>query len=147
LSKAPLMRLTLLRLGEETYQFIWTWHHLLMDGWSSSLVTQEVFAFYKAFCAGRELTLPESRPYRDYIVWLHKQNLSLAEEHWRRLLKGFTAPTPLLPDRLTEPAQGKSYDEQFIRLSKEATDALQTMARQHRVTLNTLVQGSWALLL
>ena len=68
------MRLALIRLAEDAYQFIWSFHHLLLDGWSLPLLLKEVFQFYEAFCAGRELQL-DSRPYGDYIAWLQQQDL------------------------------------------------------------------------
>ena len=53
LSEAPLMRLTLIRLADDRYQFVWTHHHLLIDGWSVPLLFQEVFQLYEAFRQGR----------------------------------------------------------------------------------------------
>ena len=76
LSKAPLMRLSLVQVAETTYQFIWDFHHLLLDGWSVSLLLKEVFAYYEAFCQGQNLHLECGRPYRDYIAWLRQQDLS-----------------------------------------------------------------------
>jgi amino acid adenylation domain-containing protein len=147
LAKAPLMRLTLVWLADDRYELVWTWHHLLMDGWSSSLVTKEVFAFYEAFCSGRDLKLKESRPYRDYIAWLRKQDLKEAEAYWRRQLAGFTAATPLIVDRsVAGTPDKKTYDERHTLLSAATTEALQSFARKHRLTLNTVVQGAWALL-
>jgi amino acid adenylation domain-containing protein len=146
LSQAPLMRLMLIRLEEDLYEVVWTWHHILMDGWSSSLVTQEVFAFYKAFCKGQKPKLKQSRPYRDFILWLHKQNPAEAEAYWRKVLVGFSAPTPLITDR-SAPGSNAGNDERHIRLSRMATEALQSFAKRNRLTLNTLVQGAWALLL
>ncbi|HEY9895477.1 MAG TPA: condensation domain-containing protein, partial [Candidatus Sericytochromatia bacterium] len=94
LSKAPLMRLTLIQLTEATYHLIWSHHHLLLDGWSTQLIFKEVIAYYEAFCQGQQLSLERPRPYRDYIAWLQQQDLSQAEAFWREKLKGFTAPTP-----------------------------------------------------
>src|ERR1700738_4352576 len=95
LTEAPLMRLALFRLAEAQYQFIWTFHHALLDGRSFPLVLQDVFAFYEAYCEGEELRLEQPRPYRDYIGWLQQQDMSKAELFWREMLTGFTAPTPL----------------------------------------------------
>jgi surfactin family lipopeptide synthetase C len=149
LSQAPLMRLALLQVSDDAYQFVWSHHHLLLDGWSVSLVLKEVFAFYEAFCRGQDLHLEGPRPYRDYISWLQQQDLSKAEIFWRKTLQGFTAAIPLEigrgPGVLSD--QVGSYDEQSIQLSVATTAALRSFARQHRLTLNTLVQGAWALLL
>jgi len=149
LSKAPLMRIALIQMDEETYQFIWSHHHLLLDGWSLSLVFKEVFAFYEAFRRGQNLHLKPCRPYQDYIAWLQQQDLTKTEAFWRQILQGFTAPTPLGVDKASEglSRQGESYAEQQLQLSAATTAALQSLARQHQLTLNTLVQGAWTLLL
>jgi amino acid adenylation domain-containing protein len=149
LSKAPLMRLILIHLTEATYYFIWSHHHLLLDGWSAALLFTEFISYYKAFCQGQNLSLERPRPYRDYIAWLQQQDLSQAEVFWREMLKGFTAPTRLWVDQVSSrlPNQEQGYDKQKIKLSVATTAALQSLARQHQLTLNTLVQGAWALLL
>lgn len=150
LTEAPLMRFALFRVSESDYQFIWTFHHIILDGRSYIIVLKEVFAFYDAFCQGEDLQLEQPHPYRDHIQWLQQQDLSKAEGFWRHLLKGFTAPTPLVVDRAPKTGleQGKSgWGEQEIRLSVASTSQLQSLAQQHQLTLNTLVQGAWALLL
>ncbi len=147
-SQPPLMRLTLIHL-ENNYQLVWSQHHLIIDGWSSGLVLKEVFDIYNVLDRGQDLPMPRSRPYGDYIAWLGKQDLSRAEAFWRRKLEGFTAPTPFRVDRvLGNPAsEEKSHAQQKIQLSPETTTALKSLAGQHQLTLNTLVQGAFALLL
>jgi amino acid adenylation domain-containing protein/non-ribosomal peptide synthase protein (TIGR01720 family) len=149
LGVAPLMRLTLIQVTENAYYFIWSHHHLLLDGWSVSSVIKEVFAFYEAFRQGQKLHLERTRPYRNYINWLQQQDLSQAEAFWRQTLQDFSAPTPLGVDRALASfsSEGESYQEQHLQLSVAATAALDSFARQHQLTLNTLVQGVWALLL
>lgn len=148
-SQAPLMRVTLIQLAEDEYQFIWNRHHLLMDGWSTPIIFEELFAFYKAFNQGQTLHLGQPCPYRDYVAWLQHQDLSQAEEFWRRRLKGFTTTTSLRVDRQLggSISQGNSYDHQKTQLSEAATTALRGLAQQQQLTLNTLIQGAWALLL
>ena len=145
---APLMRLALLRLADDTYQFIWSCHHLILDGWSIPLVLGEVFAFYGAAHQGRALNLELPRPYADYIAWLQRQDPARAETFWRERLRGFTAPTPLGIDRPfgTAPGQQATFDERQVQLA-ETVAALQAFVRQHRLTVSTLLQGAWALLL
>jgi amino acid adenylation domain-containing protein len=149
LAQAPIMRLALIQTGEATYQFVWSYHHMLLDGWSVPLLLREVVSFYEAFSRGRELVLGPSRPYRDYIAWLQAQDAAGAEAFWRRSLHGFTAPTPLVVDGKpgsAPDAQGGNC-EMVTWLAAETTAALGAFARQHQLTLNTLVQGAWALLL
>jgi alpha-ketoglutarate-dependent taurine dioxygenase len=142
------MRLALFRVAEDAYQFIWTHHHILLDGWSLPILFKEVFAFYEAFRQGRDLHLERSHPYRDYIAWLGQQDLTKAERFWRQELKGFTAPTPLWVDRDGRlSGHEEIYGEQHLALSEQETSALQSLAQQHQLTVNTLVQGAWGLLL
>jgi hypothetical protein len=147
LSKAPLVRLTLFQIAAGTFQFVYSHHHLLLDGWSDYLLLNEVFAFYEAYRKGEELRLEQPRPYRDYIAWLAQQDLSKAESYWRQLLQGFRSPTVLSVDQ--SPGSLPSQDEKtiYFRLPARITDALRTQARQRGLTLNNFTQGVWALLL
>ncbi|NJK48665.1 amino acid adenylation domain-containing protein [Candidatus Gracilibacteria bacterium] len=148
LDKAPLMRFALIQLADRTYQFVWSHHHLLTDGWCLSILFKEVLAFYEAFEGGKDLSLPTPRPYRDYIVWLQQQDTAQAETFWRRSLQGFKTPTPLIKNSsVTSGAQLESYDEQQFQFSSEFTTVILSFARQHHLTLNTLIQGAWGLLL
>lgn len=149
LTQAPLMRLAVFRLGEADYRCIWTFHHILLDGRSFPILMGEVFDFYEAFRQGQDLGLDQPRPYGDYIRWLQAQDPGRGEAFWRRWLKDFTAPTPLVVDRIgaTVPGQDKSHGEQEDRLSSAATSALRSLAQKHQLTLNTMVQAAWALLL
>jgi len=145
LSKAPLMRLSIIRLSEHAYQFVWSFHHLLLDGWSQSLIIKEVFAFYEAYLQGKEIELDEPRPYRDYIQWLRQQDAGKAEQFWREQLRGITTPTSFGIERSSSATQ--DYAQQQIKLSAQRSIALKEFARQQRLTLNTVIQGAWALLL
>ncbi|PSB17678.1 non-ribosomal peptide synthetase [Phormidesmis priestleyi ULC007] len=150
LNQAPLMRCTLIQIAPETFHFVWSHHHLLLDGWCYPIVFKEILSLYDSFCKGSDLYLETPRPYRDYIAWLQQQDLSQAQVFWHQTLKGLTAPTPLVVDK----AGGKGttqqptiHDQQHLRLSATETAAIQSFAQQHHLTLNTLVQGVWALLL
>lgn len=146
LNKAPLLRIALFQTSDDTHQLVLTHHHIVVDGWSMTLVFNEGFALYQSYAAGRDLHLPPSAPYRNYIAWLRQQNLDHAETFWRANLEGFTTPTPLTIDRAsTEPEE--KFAEHHVKLSTATTTALQSFTRNHQVTMNTLVQGVWALLL
>ena len=147
LTEAPLMRLALFRVDESDYHCAWTFHHVLLDGRSFPIVFQELFAFYEAFCQGKSIHLKPSRPYRDYIAWLKQQNLSQLELYWRQVLQGFRAPTPLMVPILSSRYQGGGYSQQHIQVSATTATALKAIAHKYQLTLNTLMQGAWALLL
>ena len=145
LTQPPLMRLALFRLAETDYRCIWTFHHILMDGRSFTIVLTEVFSCYEAMCQNQCWSLPMPRPYRDYIDWVQRQSIETAKEFWQELLKGFTSPTSLPTADLEHVEQG--YGEQKIQLSVAVSSALTTLAQHHQLTLNTLMQGAWAILL
>lgn len=145
LAQLPLMRVTLLQTAVNSYQLIWTYHHILLDGWSVAQVFQSVLTGYEAICQKQEPAYDASRPYRDYIAWLQQQEMANAEKFWRQMLQGVTAPTSLVVDRST--AGTDSYERIQTRLSTDETAALQTFAQQQQVTLSTVMQAAWALLL
>jgi surfactin family lipopeptide synthetase C len=149
LKAAPLMRFVLVRLADDNYRFIWSFHHMLLDGWSTSLVLKEAFAWYEHLVRGEYAHLEPNRSYRDYIAWLKAQSLSAAEQFWRQELHGFAELTPLGIDRLFAALPHAASDLAELRccLSETATQALIGLARQHKLTLNTVVQGAWAILL
>jgi amino acid adenylation domain-containing protein len=152
LDRAPLMRFALGRLDHDTSWFLWTYHHLLLDGWSLAGLMRELFAFYDAACRNGQVLLPPVRRYRDYIVWLQRQDLSAAERFWRDYLRGCRGGTPVLPpapavaQRSDVSTRGESVQAR-IWLAGEAAERVRAWARRQRVTLNTVVQGAWALLL
>ena len=147
LSKAPLIRLTLIQMAEHDYQLIWDFHHAILDQMSVAVLFKEVFACYQGYQKGEHVQLAPPRPFRDYITWLQRQDRSGAEAFWRKTLKGITAPTPFRVDHPVDGSKEETYDKQTIRLSQTSTASLQSLARRHQLTLNTLIQGAWALLL
>jgi amino acid adenylation domain-containing protein len=148
LSDESLLRLTLIRLGDQYYHFVWSSHHIILDGWSGALVFKDFVLLYEAFCQGEEIPLQSGGCFADYIAWLQQQDLSQAEAFWRQTLQGVTAPTPLTNLEVHSlSAQAEKYLEQSLKLSPATTTALKSWAKQHQLTLNTIVQGAWALLL
>ena len=105
----------------------------------------EIGNFYEAIRHGARYELPPPRPYREYIAWLQDQDRDAAGDYWKRVLHGFAAATPLTVDRPHKGAEG--HAERHTLLSAESTVALESFARANRITLNTLVQAAWALLL
>jgi Condensation domain len=128
---------------------LWTFHHALLDGRSFSLVLREVFAFHEAFSRGGDADVPLPRPYRDHIEWLRKVDFDRAKAYWQDALAGFRAPTPLgvALDREAEHVTGGAWGAHEARLPAALTTALRERAREASVTLNNLLQGTWALLL
>ena len=152
LAEAPLSRLALICVGASEHWLVWSHHHLLLDGWSLPILLGEVFEDYAALRAGPTPVRAPAVPYRDYVAWIRRHDAARAEGFWRRALAGFRAPTPLswLGPRSTgeglEAAQS-AFEEQTLELGRERSEALRAFARRHRLTVNTLFQGAWALIL
>ncbi|MDB9376296.1 condensation domain-containing protein, partial [Nodularia sphaerocarpa] len=150
LSQAPLMQITLIKLTNTVYQFVWSYHHLLLDGWSVQVLLKDFLVIYQAYSQEQTPVLANPRRYRDYIAWLQQQDFAESEIFWKQQLQGFLSPTRLnieqnrdvRPDNLHS-----HYSEQNIQLSVELSKKLDTLAKQQQLTINTFVQGAWALLL
>jgi amino acid adenylation domain-containing protein/non-ribosomal peptide synthase protein (TIGR01720 family) len=155
LGEPPLVRLALFDLGgengAESWQLVWSQHHLLMDGWSQSLLLKELFTAYAEVVSGREpapVRTGRAGSYRDYIAWLQRQDMAAAESFWRQALAGLTAPALLAGGgRTAAPSGFRGSRRRQAHLPAAATAALREVGRRHGLTLNTLVQGAWSLLL
>ncbi|ANN17189.1 non-ribosomal peptide synthetase [Amycolatopsis orientalis] len=148
LAAVPLLRLTLARLSGTEVRVLWTFHHVLLDGWSVFGILSDVFACHGAFTRGEAEQLPRRRPFRDYVEWLAHQDDRLAETHWRTVLGDLTSPARLPFDR--PPAQAhttRSSEWLTVELDTDETTRLRETAQGAGLTLNTLLQGAWALLL
>ena len=152
--RAPLMRAALARTGEEEHRFLWTFHHLLFDGWCLAILFRDVFALYQAAVAGPFAStagiagLPPAPPYRDYIAWLEGRDTAAAERYWRGVLAGFAEPTRLPFDRPKAlSGSAETGGDLELVLPAATTADLAALARASELTLNTLFQGVWALLL
>ncbi|AZQ32224.1 amino acid adenylation domain-containing protein [Streptomyces cyaneochromogenes] len=138
-TRPPLLRFTLLRLGADQYRMVFTNHHLVLDGWSLPILMGELFALYER--GGDESALPRVRPYRDYLNWLGAQDREAARTAWREALADINEPTQLAPGLARSAA---TSEEVHASLSDVDTAALSEVARRHGVTLNTVVQTAWA---
>ncbi|HKV33862.1 MAG TPA: condensation domain-containing protein [Pyrinomonadaceae bacterium] len=149
LQKAPLMRTTLIRTETDTYEFVWSFHLLLMDGWSMQVMLRELLALYHGIVTGQPVELAPPVPYRDFIKWLQQQSEADAEVYWRKTLTGFTRPTPLNYDRTPMPdvSEQPNFKETIVYLDEYHSENLQKFSTLHRLTLNTIIQGAWALFL
>jgi len=136
----------LFRTGPESHFLYESFNYMLRDGWSFPLVFKEAFSLYEALRCGRDLDLPEVRPFRDHIAWLQRQDMGRAEAFWRRFLEGFSGPTPLVPGSEGRAVTGRGeYRNYAFTLARRTTVSLAALARGLRLTLSTLVQAAWGL--
>ncbi len=139
LTKAPLVRLVLARTDEQRHELIYTNHHILMDGWSNSRLFGEVLQRY----AGVAVPQAAGR-YRDYIDWLQQRDAQATETFWREQLAVLHTPTRL---GSSQPLAAQGHGEHQLQLDRALTARLESFARSHKVTLNTLIQAAWLILL
>ncbi|MDG1583390.1 non-ribosomal peptide synthetase [Pseudomonas sp. GOM6] len=141
LEQAPLLRLALIQRGAGDFVLVWTLHHLLLDGWSNGLLFAEVLALYH----GDRLPAPGGQ-FRDYIHWLDGQDAATEQAFWREQLApldGATRIAGCLPCR----APGLGHARHPLLLDSTTEQRIRSFAQRHGLTLNTLVQAAWALLL
>ncbi|MFF4762941.1 amino acid adenylation domain-containing protein [Streptomyces sp. NPDC001292] len=142
LTAPPLLRITVIRLGADRWRLVLTNHHILLDGWSTPLLAQELFTLYAS--GGNDAALPRVTPYRDYLAWLSEQDRSVAEKVWKQALEG-AEPTLLAP--VDAGREAAIPEKVTVKLSADLTAALTERGRGLGLTTNTLVQGAWAVLL
>jgi len=147
LTRAPLTRVTLVRRGGAPAWLMWSFHHLLLDGWSIGVILRELPLLYQAASQGVKAPLAPARPFRDYVRWLHQQDLGKAEAYWREALAGMGSPTPLGIDRAAKATVPGELRWAQSTLPPPATAALRDFLKRHRLTLPTVVQGAWTLAL
>ncbi|WP_185832431.1 non-ribosomal peptide synthetase [Streptomyces sp. WAC 04229] len=142
LSRPPLIRFTLVRLGPDRHRLLMTLHHILLDGWSMPILLRELMTLYTVH--GDATALPRVRPYRDYLGWLGGRDRDAAQEAWTDAFDGFDTPSIVAPDRgaLTAAPERIHFSE-----DEAASAALTRFARSHGLTVNTVIQGAWGLVL
>ncbi|RON25158.1 non-ribosomal peptide synthetase [Pseudomonas brassicacearum] len=142
LGSAPLFRLKLVRTDTDAWHLIYTSHHILMDGWSNAQLLAEVIQHY---ATGQSLPAPTGQ-YRDYLGWLQQQSAVAGEQFWKAALAPLEAPT-LLAEALRPPVGAEGSEAYRVAIDRRATQRLADFARQQKVTLNTVLQAAWSLLL
>ncbi|MEW9702958.1 condensation domain-containing protein, partial [Paenibacillus sp. SI8] len=147
LTKDALMRVTVLRIENDKYHFIWSSHHILMDGWCLSLVTEEVFELYFALLGQRAPQLAPVSPYSRYIEWLETRDRSEALAYWGDYLSGYEQQTVLPASSTLGKEEDKRFASVYCHFGKALTAKMNQFAKQHQVTSHTLLQTAWGLLL
>ncbi|WP_369165426.1 amino acid adenylation domain-containing protein [Streptomyces sp. AFD10] len=137
LAAPPLLRATLIRRADRC-EIVLTGHHLVLDGWSLPLLVRELLYAYA------DIELPPAPDHRLHRTWLDAQDEQTATEAWRTALGGVTEPTRLVPD---DPGEQELPFEHTVLLDTELTERLAAFARERELTLSTLTQTVWGLVL
>jgi len=148
LSNDILIRTAIFRLEKTEYAFVWSFHHILMDGWCIGILNSEFFEIYKSKVENRKFRLPDVKPYRTYIQWLEKQDNEAAIKYWESCLESFEEQT-VIPKtkRIKEGKKGYRNVTVSVTLDREKTTILNKLSARYHVTLNTIAQTLWGILL
>ncbi|TDF92726.1 non-ribosomal peptide synthetase [Paenibacillus piri] len=147
LSKDIPMRNVVFKKGPDDYEWIWSYHHILLDGWCFGIVVRELFEVYHALLNKRGYSLPPVKPYKEYIQWLESQDNQQSLLYWDRYLSGFDGQTTFAEQRSRKQGAVREPEEALFSLSEEQTRTLTELAEGQGVTLSTALQAAWAVLL
>ena len=144
IDQGPLMRIRIWHVGNGRYHVLLSDHHALTDGWSIPLIFSEVTKYYQAAITGENLQIKPAVPYRHYIQWLAQQDFEKATSFWRQELVGIEGPTLISEKQHSD--QKKQVAWQLL-INEKSTNKLQQLAKDSKVTVNSLLQAAWSYLL
>ncbi|MEM9821238.1 MAG: amino acid adenylation domain-containing protein, partial [Bacteroidota bacterium] len=146
---APLMRLTFIKVDDEAYKMIWTCHHILFDGWSMPIIMQELLTAYEALVQGNALEAQTEDLFEDYVRYINSKEEAEEKAFWTDYLRTFESPS-LIPfvSKTLDRNKGKGQlSIETLLLDETYTEKIRQFAQENHITVNTLVQGVWSLLL
>ena len=147
LTKPPLLRMVTIRWPDGSWRLVVTYHHITMDAWSILNLFAEIQENYRRERLGQALPTQRRHSFKQYVLGLSDRQRPDAEAFWRNVLSGMQGPT-VLPAKRGKPEQiGSACGEHVHVLSVQQTDLIRMAAKREAVTMATLVQGGWALLL
>ncbi len=144
MDRPPLIRFTMIKRGDSSYRFVITNHHILLDGWSLPIFMSDLLALYRAGGDPRSLTAPS--PYRNYLTWLHSQSTQQSLDAWRTALDGVEEPTLLFPGAEAH-GRGQVPRQIEVVVADDLMSGITDYVRESGVTLNTVLQTAWAIVL
>ncbi len=149
LQNGALMRFSLLKLSEDAYQFVWTNHHILTDGWCISILNTELFKRYAHYIkTGKALSLPKPKPFVEYISWLNKKDERISKAYWKDYLEGYTSRNTLNKLRNFSINSEPGFIKKELGFtSSKSVKELKKVCSDLGITINTLIQTVWGIVL
>ncbi|MCP4153812.1 MAG: non-ribosomal peptide synthetase, partial [bacterium] len=146
LTEGPLIRIALFRTGETTHSIIWSFHHILMDGWCLGIVFKEFAEIYHSLKQGKPPVEEPVVPYVRYIRWLEKQDRQKGLNYWAEYLQDYENQA-VIPKQAKAAPGVYRLEKARLQLDRETTRRLNALAAEKQVTLNTIFQVNWGILL
>jgi len=147
MEEGPLLRLNLLSKGNDNYLFVWSFHHIILDGWSIPVLLNELIDAYTKISGDETLHYKKGRNYKDYITWLSKQDVEKANKFWKEHLDSITNTSVLPFVNLSKKRVAKNVINKEFFLDKNTSQELEKFAKKYRVTPNVVIQAAWGILL
>ncbi len=144
LERGALWRVSLWRTADDAVEVVWSYHHLLLDGWSLGLLQRDLLAAYEK---GADAFPAPAAGYRDYVRWLERRDLAASRRHWAGYLEGFDAATGLPRCAGTGEGVAPAVADHTLELGPALSAALRALAARSAVTLNIILQAAWGVLL
>lgn len=144
-SKNPLNNFHLITLDKQRHYFIWPCHHLILDGWSGSNIIRDVLTYYDGICNNESIQLEPLPSLKSYYAWIKKKDAAATHQFWADYFNGFSKVHLLSSAGAGLEHKGKIIEK--VQLTVQETGNLNNFAKQNKITLNTLIQGAWTLLL
>ncbi|WP_455796515.1 amino acid adenylation domain-containing protein [Clostridium butyricum] len=147
LAKGPLIRGILFKSDRESYKLIITFHHIILDGWCLGILLDDLFKMYNSKINNISLAIDKVKPYKEYIEWLEKKDKEKAAVFWNKYLEDYNAEVTL--PKNSNKYSSNEYKQTIIEytISEEKTKVLEKIARSNRVTLNTVFESIWGIIL
>ena len=147
LKKDISIRIAALKTGDDSYCLIWSFHHIIMDGWCLGIIAKEFFEIYEALKENQPLNLEKTYPYSEYIKWLEARENKAAASYWEEYLEGYEQLASL-PKQKSVPLDGDyRQEESSFAISGALREKLEDIAKNNNVTLNTIIQTVWGIIL
>ncbi len=150
LTRDVLMRVALFQSDVADYEFIWSFHHIIMDGWCSGILISEFYEIYNSYLENRPYKLLQVKPYRVFIDWIERQDKSRSRDYWREYLAGYEAKTSiprLVPSKLIESKYKNENKKVIFTINDQKTAKLNLLAGRYNVTLSMVCQAVWGIIL
>lgn len=147
LNKGPLIRMAVLKTSEESCKLVFSFHHIIMDGWCIATITQEFFESYRAIQANSEYMLGKVIPYSVYMDWFQMQDMEEGRNYWRTYLEDYLQTPPLRRYINREKQKVHEQGSFSIEINEALTEQLENLVRKNWITMNTLIEAAWGVLL
>ncbi|MEM7086884.1 MAG: amino acid adenylation domain-containing protein [Bacteroidota bacterium] len=141
------MRLKILDLGGGFYEFIWSHHHILMDGWCIGILINDFYQLLKGIKSGIPVTLAKPTPYANYIKWITAVDQKASLHYWSAYLEGYNSTVEVPFKNENGTSQEYSEVKKTFFIKDQLYAKVKKLCNDLEITQNTFIQAIWGVLL